>query len=416
MGKFDRLFGNDAAAISEKKQARHGRAEDAVRDLPDGEWVADGVYRTETRYWAQEAYGRAAIGNPDRMEVMRHLGAKGSVVFLDLETTGLSGGTGTYAFLCGLGTTSGEYFKVAQYFLKSPAYEAQWLDAINSGIPEGATLATYNGRSFDIPILLTRHILARRRPHWESFPHIDLLHISRRLYRGYLESCSLGSVEKHVLGVKRSGEDIPGSMIPGLYLQYLHSGDASSLRGVFYHNRLDIASLASLYCHASRALCGESSDGRELLRAGDIWLRMGRNERASSLWGMAMDSGDPASRVHATLRAAHFAKKNQDYETARKYFARALAEIGHRQSARTAGGAAAGALEELAKLEEHRFMSPARALDHVNEALRVLKSERLYGGSSANIAMIRSMEHRKARLEKKIRPPGNGTGTEKNAG
>ncbi|MDR1651433.1 MAG: ribonuclease H-like domain-containing protein, partial [Synergistaceae bacterium] len=221
MGKFDRFFEDDRSPPRRGNSENPGGAPDDVRGLPAGEWLRRGVYKMERFYKIGCKYGRGSLGNPDEMEVMGHLGASGDVVFLDLETTGLSGGAGTYAFLCGLGRVFGGRFKVTQYFLKSPAYEPQWLDAIDADIPAGSTIATYNGKNFDVPMLMTRHVLSRMNVHWQSYPHIDLLHLSRRFYRGYLESCSLGSVERSVLGVVRSGEDVPGCLIPQLYLRYL---------------------------------------------------------------------------------------------------------------------------------------------------------------------------------------------------
>ncbi|MCL2684401.1 MAG: ribonuclease H-like domain-containing protein, partial [Synergistaceae bacterium] len=241
MGKFDRFFANEPGPAIKQRSSRN---DGDVRGLPDGAWVSRGVYRVDHSYRLGDMYGDFPLSAPEAMDVMRRVGARGSVVFIDLETTGLSGGSGIYAFLCGLGSVRGEFFDVTQYFLKSPAYEAEWLLAIDSGIPSGSTIATYNGLSFDVPMLLTRHVMTRTNAHWESSPHIDLLRFSRRFYRGYLASCSLGEVERRVLGMYRGGEDVPGYLIPELYLKYLRSRDASTLGAVFYHNRLDIASLA----------------------------------------------------------------------------------------------------------------------------------------------------------------------------
>ncbi|MDR2780300.1 MAG: ribonuclease H-like domain-containing protein [Synergistaceae bacterium] len=406
--KLDRFFENIPAASVGKNKETNGSGD--IRGLPDGEWVSRGVYRTENFYKIGGVYGREEFGDPENMKIMSQLGAKSGVVFLDLETTGLSGGTGTYAFLCGLGATSGEYFKVTQYFLKSPAYEAQWLEAVDAGILEGTTLVTYNGIAFDVPMLHTRHIMSRLRPLWESFSHIDLLHLSRRFYRGYLESCSLGNVERRVLGMQRSGEDVPGSVIPSLYRQYLHTLDASGLSGVFYHNMLDIASLASLYCHIARALAGRSGDSREHLRAGDIWNDRGQRKLALYLWNMA--ASDPSSRIEATFRMAYFAKKNKDHVAAKNFFTNALGEMESNPRKEGSLSVRITALEELAKLEEHRFKSPDRALRHVRSALELVKKNRLYGGKY-DAAMIAAMERRRTRLEKKIRETAK-TGSDEN--
>ena len=393
MGKFDRFFANESAAAVKKSGE--------VRGLPDGTWMSKGVYRIDHSYRLGGTYGDSPLSAPEEMNIMRRVGARGGVVFLDLETTGLSGGTGTYAFLCGLGMTRGDFFDVRQYFLKSPAYEAEWLRAIDSYIPSNSTIATYNGLTFDIPILRARHIMTRMSAHWESSPHIDLLHFSRRFYRGHLESCSLGTVERDVLGVRRSGEDVPGYLIPELYLRYLGTGDASALGGVFYHNRLDIASLASLYCHVARILEGASGNGRELLRAGDFWRDRGFAEDAVRLWEMAEE--DPDARIESFVRRALFAKKNKDHASARDLFERALGEF-HAGAGHNADDLLL-ILEELAKLEEHRFMDRRRALGYVQTALNELRKARRYGDAS-NICRTRAMEHRRARLEKKISSGG----------
>ena len=396
MGKFDRFFTNESGpAVTKPRRGRDGGND--IYGLPDGNWISKGVYRIEYSYRLGDTYGNFPLLAPETMRVMRRVGARGGIVFLDLETTGLSGGAGTYAFLCGLGMTSGDFFNVTQYFLKSPAYEAEWLLAIDSDIPACSTLATYNGLTFDIPILLTRHVMTRTSARWESSPHIDLLHFSRRLYRGYLESCALGKIERHVLGARRSAEDVPGYLIPELYRQYLGSGDASILGGVFYHNRLDIASLASLYCHVARILEGTSGSGRELLRAGDFWRDRGFVGDAVRLWEMA--EADPDARIDSFIRRAFLAKKDKNHASARDLFERALGEF--RAGARHASSDLLLVLEELAKLEEHRFMDGRRALAYVKTALEVLRRAKYYGGAS-NTDRKRAMEHRRARLEKKI--------------
>jgi uncharacterized protein YprB with RNaseH-like and TPR domain len=399
MGNFDRFFGNGSGpSVKKNEQPETNRAED-IRGLPNGMWTSKSVYRTESLFEIGAPYGRNALSDPDGMDIMRRVGAHDRVVCLDLETTGLSGGAGTYAFLCGIGATNGGFFKVTQYFLKSPAYEAEWLATIDADIPADSTLVTYNGRTFDVPMLLTRHVMTRMNAHWEQFPHIDLLYFSRKFYKGRLESCSLGNIERRVLGLQRSGEDVQGYLIPGLYSQYLRSRDASDLRGVFYHNRLDIASLAALYCHIARTLEGKSKNSVDLLRAGDFWNDRGFTEDASRLWNMAEEY--PASRMDAAIRKAFMAKKNHDHLAAKEHFESALQQLNAERGVMSRINDALVILEELAKLEEHRFMSPERALAYVRGALDAIRRARIYGGIS-NTSATRKMEHRKTRLEKKI--------------
>jgi uncharacterized protein YprB with RNaseH-like and TPR domain len=392
MGKFDKFFDDDGSL-------RTGRARErsplVVRGLPDGSWVDDGVYRMDRLYSFGAYHGRNILGRPEDMDVMKIFGARGSVVFLDLETTGLAGGTGTYAFLCGLGLASEENFRVIQFFLDGPAREYRWLGAIDSVIPRDACLVTFNGRSFDIPMLRTRHVLARSSPAWDDLPHIDLLYHARRFYKGRLESCSLGSMERNVLGVRRSGEDIPGYLIPGIYMRYLQTRDAQPLGGVFYHNELDIVSLAALYCHVARVMDGFSSDGRELVRAGDLWMATGRTDRAERLWNIASEL--PQSRAEAQVRKGYLAKRASDFESARASF---LAALGSMRTESPGGDVTVYTLlEELAKLEEHRFKSPQNAMKHTLRAIDWLRKNRFLLGRSFG-QMNRSMRQRAERLEK----------------
>lgn len=164
-------------------------------------------------------------------------------VFLDLETTGLGRGTGTYAFLVGIGRFLGDHFVVRQYFMRSYPDEPAVLAAVQAELEDAAGLITFNGRSFDWPLLETRATLNRMR--LPLLPHLDLLHPARRVWRPITDSCRLGDLEATVLGHWRH-DDVPGALIPQLYFNYLQSGDAAPLAGVFEHNRLDIVSMACM--------------------------------------------------------------------------------------------------------------------------------------------------------------------------
>lgn len=400
MGKFDRFLDDlDNRVPADKADTPAAAAPVRVKNLPEGRWAAEGVYCTEYFYDTEEAYGNAALGRPEEMSVMRRFGASETLVFLDLETTGLSGGTGTYAFLCGIGRAEGSLFKVSQFFLEGPGREKSWLEAIDSVIPSGACLVTYNGKTFDLPLLRTRHILSRSVPVWDKFPHIDLLGHARRLYRGRLESCSLGSVERHVLGVRRTGEDIPGWQIPALYAEYLRTRDALRLRGVFYHNRLDILSLAAFYCRAAHILGGNTEEGLDLVRAGDFWASLGDGAGAAAFWERACE--DAASRADAFTRRAFYAKRSCDFGRARCEFLQALSALNDPEGYCENPSATYTLLEEIAKLEEHRLGMPEMAMAHAEEALRWTLSRRWMLGQ-AFAPMHRSMHRRVERLRRKI--------------
>jgi tetratricopeptide (TPR) repeat protein len=167
-------------------------------------------------------------------------------VFLDTETTGL-GGVGALPFMVGLGFfNASDDFEVHQLFLRSPAEEPAMLDFIHDMLWPDGGLVTFNGRSFDVPLLLNRHILARKSTHLGSLPNLDLLPPARRLWKRRLPSCALGALEKDVLGIPRTTEDIPGWLIPTLYQQYLQTGNAREMLRVFYHNEQDILSMVVL--------------------------------------------------------------------------------------------------------------------------------------------------------------------------
>jgi len=170
----------------------------------------------------------------------------GSTIFFDIETTGLGTGSGTYAFMVGFGTFEGGQFCLRQYLMRDYDEEGALLYLLSEQMRSHAWWVTFNGRSFDLPVLQTRFIcgghpempLARA-------PHLDLLYPARRLWRKRLRSCALSSLETHVLGLTRES-DVPGWLIPDLYFDYLRHGEAYPLCQVFVHNALDILSLVTL--------------------------------------------------------------------------------------------------------------------------------------------------------------------------
>ncbi|OUO93558.1 ribonuclease H-like domain-containing protein [Cloacibacillus sp. An23] len=370
-----------------------------VAGLPDGEWIARGVYRMERRFRYGSAYGRNVLTPPGESGAALKLwGGSERPVFLDTETTGLSGGTGTYAFLIGLGICAEDCLRVVQLFLAGPAWERSWLEAVENELPHGCGLVTYNGRAFDLPLLLTRYTLARSVPSWRYAPHMDLLMLARHFYRGRLESCSLSSMEKNVLGLRRSGEDVPGSQIPWMYTRFLRDSDASPLRGVFYHNTLDIVSLAVLQRRIAAMASGDCDCAADMVRAGDLWLAKGFEERARETWRAAL--GFTRDRHAALLRLAETERAAGNYRAAYGYYKESLAT--ERRPVRT--------LETMAKIEEHRFRRPADALAHAREALRWLERHRIFKDKNWE-ADRASLLHRIERLERKTaRVPGERQG------
>ncbi len=166
------------------------------------------------------------------------------MVFWDTETTGL-GGPGTYVFLVGLGYLEDDAFVVRQHFIRSPDEEPAMLQAVADSLPQWPTMTTFNGVSFDLPLLRSRMKAHEVKLGIQDVLHCDLLYGARRLWQRRLPNCRLQTLEKHILEFERQG-DVPSSAVPGLYFDYLKTGDLESLDGVFHHNVLDIISLAGL--------------------------------------------------------------------------------------------------------------------------------------------------------------------------
>ena len=383
---------DDLSAFKKSPGDPAGRRAEApdVHGLPEGRWLSRGVYRMEHIFRYGLPYGKRELCSPCGAGRMLKLwGGNGTPVFLDTETTGLSGGTGTYAFLVGIGVCRGDSFSVVQLFLSGPAWEREWLAALEAELPESFGLVTYNGRAFDLPLLRARYTLSRAAPSWDGAPHMDLLTLARHFYRDRLESCSLSSMERNILGLARSGCDVPGYEIPRIYAQFLHSHDARPLHGIFYHNTLDIVSLAALQVYIAELIQGRCGSAEDLLRAGDLWKAKGFFENAFALWRASLRFG--RGKGGALLRLAEAEKAAGNFSAAHSYYEEALA-FERRPTA---------VLEALAKLEEHRLDDCAAALSHAMRALRWLENHRVFRDARWEEER-RNFRHRIERLERKL--------------
>jgi hypothetical protein len=230
--------------------------------------------------------------------------------FLDTETTGLSGGTGTMAFVVGLGFFAAGGFHVRQYFLRDPGDEPAMVEALAESLLEFEALVSFNGRAFDVPILESRFILARVPPPTAGVPHLDLLPPARRLWHYHLPSCALSALERTVLGVLREQDDVPSGIIPYLYRDYLRTGDAREMKRVLYHNAVDILSLVTLAARLCRAFAdpwGETEDkrntrlsGAEFFGLGHWYTAQGRQAEAERAYRAALKA-DLAPDLRATV-------------------------------------------------------------------------------------------------------------------
>ncbi len=305
-----------------------------------------------------------------------------TALFLDTETTGLAGGAGTLAFLVGLGYFEGEGFVVEQFFLKDPACEAAMLAAIDKHVNARETLVTFNGKAFDVPLLETRFTLSRIAPAFGEKMHLDLLMPSRRVWRQTIGSCSLGSLEYHLLQVRRDQQDIAGFLIPQLYREYLQSGAddlSDDMNRVMYHNLLDILSMVTLTARLCDAIF-QPQDARERYAAGAFHERAGEAEAAERLYGQAAGTGDDATRAAVARRLAQLLKRQKRYAEARAHW-QLLAD-----------GDALDGLIELAMQCEWREGDMRQALAYALRARAVCDDR----------ALAPLLDRRIARLERKL--------------
>jgi uncharacterized protein len=316
-------------------------------------------------------------------------------LFLDTETTGLMGGTGTYPFLVGLAWFDGGGLEVEQLFMREYSEERSLLAALAERLAERTVLVTFNGKSFDWPLLETRYRMTRTIPPPAPRAHLDFLHPARNLWRLRMGSVRLSQLERHVLGWDR-GADLPSGLIPRIYLDFLRGGRADSLVPVFYHNQMDLRGLAGL---SSRilSLLGEeatSRDGLELYGVSRICERRGEVKRARKLYEQSIASALPTEADRAARTAlARLAKRDGDLALARKLWKGTL------------GNSREGyeAYEQLAIYFEHKAREPRQALVIAREALAELRRAN-QADRIASVAYCRTkarFEHRLMRLERK---------------
>ena len=286
-------------------------------------------------------------------------------LFLDTETTGLSGGTGTVAFLVGLAWREADGLTLVQYFLCDFNQENALLWAVGECVREAGVLVSYNGRSFDWPLLQTR--LVMQRAAWPSPPHLDLLTLARRIFRPRLPDCALQTIEQAVLDLHRA-DDLPGSLIPSRYFAWLRGGDPRVLEPVFIHNRQDVLSMALLLARFEAVLRG-SDDLHPLDRFGRARFLEVRGfydkaiQEYRQLWRhRRMGGAQPLLGGALGLRLARLLRRQGRLEEARSV----LEECWRTQSYPYPVAI------ELAKLLEHQARDLNAARRIVSDALRLL--------------------------------------------
>jgi len=321
----------------------------------------------------------------------------GKIAFIDTETTGL-GGSGVCAFLVGIGYLSPDGFVIEQFLMNDFPAEPDMLLKVCKKLEKFDVLSSYNGRTFDIPILDTRLLLNGIRKKLSDRPHLDLLHSARRLWKHRLESCSLKSVEEHVLGHVRE-DDIDGWLIPETFFEYLRGSDRKLLDPILSHNLLDILSLA---CVAHSILWAVESPhesslhhASDLYGLGTLFDQRRRTEEAVSCFERAIKLGLSGESLYRCSRSLSLARKRGgQWEEAVRLWEEGTGsdDTGH----------IIFALEELAKFYEHRKRDLISARETCRRAITMLEIK----AATSNVGFEQSFEsfdYRLRRIEKKIR-------------
>lgn len=312
--------------------------------------------------------------------------------FLDTETSGVSGGTGTYAFLVGAARFVDNKFVLQQFFLRDPSEEPAMLEALINFLAPCEGLVTFNGKAFDAPLLVTRYSLHRIPVPFKGYVHLDLLPLARRLWRDRLPSRALKYLEEHVLGFTRTSEEVPGYEIPWLYFDYLRSGDARPLGGVFYHNAMDVVAMAALLGHVSELLDdpynGRVEHGLDFIALGKLFEDLGHWDEAARLFERGLELGlEEADFGMAVKRLSILQKKRGDMDQAIRLWEDA------------AGKGHIYAYIELAKYYEHKVRDTAASIQWAELARSEVEKADLpvYIGKH----WLGEIDHRLARLKRK---------------
>ncbi len=401
---------------------------DAVAETLGGEWREDRGHRylvIDTKYSVGYRHGHVAVADclpPDEgmwptLPLLEPAVVPGRLLFVDLETTGLAGGAGTYAFLVGCGWFEAAGFRVRQFFLASHAAERALLEGVAAAAAAASGVVTYNGKSFDLPLIETRFMFHRMETPFAGVPHVDMLHPARRLWRDDAdEGCRLTSMEETLLGHVREG-DVPGFEIPSRYFHYVRTADARPLNGVLEHNRLDLLALAMLTARAAQLLdegAPAARTPREAFGLGRLYERSGRREDAKACYAKAAEPAKagphdrgphdrgphdrrPAERgdeVRAeALRAyAIICRRERKYEDAAVAWRSAL------ELRRCPPQIARDAAEALAVHLEHRERDPGAARRYALQSLQFNISR----------SGVEAVQYRLARLDRKLGDSGLG--------
>ena len=377
------------------------------------------IWMVETTYDEGYLHGRVELGLDLPSSILKIVDPRllehnfefKNAAVIDTETTGLAGGTGTYPFIIGIGfwrslmPQDGDVsrhpevtqFVVRQYILRDFSEEPAQLSAFMDDLLQTSCMLTYNGKTFDIPLLRTRFRINRMEIPFNNHSHLDFVHPARRIYRRHFDIFNLSHLEEKVLGFERA-DDVPGHLIPRLYFDYLQNRNDELLLPILTHNRNDIVSLYLLVQETWRrielALSNASDDDSLLLSLGHIFYKAGDYDRAKSLLsGIKARFAPEEITNESILLHSHAAKKTRDWDSAVEIWNKML----------KMGKFGCYPYIELAKHCEHRLKDYQAALKHTDMAMHYIEFEREFVTPSVYKNLLESLKIRHKRLMKRIK-------------
>ena len=363
-----------------------GRTGQAERETGDCRHFA--VFRPEEEFPGARELTRETLSLMSEKEMPADFDPR-RILYLDTETTGL-GGSGTVAFLVGLGYLTDNGFEVHQFLMRDYPEEPYLLKHVAAGLGRFDVLCTFNGTTFDVPLLESRFLMNRMDRSCLDLPHLDLLHMCRRLWKLRLGRCNLGRLEEVILGRPRE-EDIPGSEVPQRYFTYLKTGQAELLSDVLKHNAQDIASLcvllnhmADLYLHPEKIRFSE-----DVYSMGRALERVEKTEQARKCYRLA-SRGRMGDRASSALAVSY--RRSGQRENAAQVWREMIRE----------GRGGAEPYIELAKYEEHVRRDVRAALQLTEQAI-VRLSEPGIGQDETVQQAQNELQYRWQRLKRKLK-------------
>ena len=402
--RLRRLGLRQGAAAVKPQTERRSRA---IEELLSGEVVDTGLgsfFLYRESYEADYRHGQhtltalldqpleiaARLARDERLAGVDHQ----RIAFVDTETTGLAGGTGTYAFLVGVGVFEGDRFTIHQFFMRDYHEEPAQMQALGELLDGMEAVVSFNGKSFDLPLLETRFIMTRQSPRLDGAPHLDLLPVARRLWKYRLPSCALSSLEEEILGVQRTHADVPGWLIPSLYAEYARTGDAREMPRIFYHNAQDILSLVTLTVQQGELLAlslplETGIPGEDLYGLGRLLFDLGQFDRAEAAFKRAAETSRSARVREMAMRDLSYLLKRQERRAEALPWWQQLVETSE----------AVYACEELAKHYEWQNPDLAQALIWTRRGIALTKA---WPRNPRRRTTLEDLRHRLERLEHKL--------------